>query len=174
MREKLQKLMQDQGLTSSKLAEILEIQPSGISHLMAGRNKPGFDLIQRILRRFPQINPDWLLLDSGQMYRDQYKMQTPPSESTLTETTQLVSNTNPHRLTDTPPQELFASTTASNHLHIAHVTGNPAGASQSESSRPDATEAHLQPNTSSASRIERVVIFYDDHTFESFEARRDK
>ncbi|MFR9582707.1 MAG: helix-turn-helix domain-containing protein [Rikenellaceae bacterium] len=61
--------MKSEGLTPSRLAEILEIQPSGISHLVSGRNKPGFDLLQKILARFPRINPDWLLLDSDQMYR---------------------------------------------------------------------------------------------------------
>ncbi len=61
--------MKSEGLTSSRLAEMLEVQPSGISHILSGRNKPGFDFLQKILRRFPQINPDWLLLDSGAMYR---------------------------------------------------------------------------------------------------------
>lgn len=69
MKEKLQQLMKSEGLTSSRMAEILGIQPSGISHILAGRNKPGFDLLQKILRRFPRVNPDWLLLDSEQMYR---------------------------------------------------------------------------------------------------------
>lgn len=69
MKEKLQQLMKSEGLTSSRMAEILRIQPSGISHILAGRNKPGFDLLQKILRRFPRVNPDWLLLDSEQMYR---------------------------------------------------------------------------------------------------------
>ncbi|WP_297553793.1 helix-turn-helix transcriptional regulator [uncultured Alistipes sp.] len=69
MKDKLLQLMKSEGLTSSRLAEILEVQPSGISHILSGRNKPGFDFLQKILRRFPQINPDWLLLDSGAMYR---------------------------------------------------------------------------------------------------------
>lgn len=64
-------LMKHEGLKPSQLAEILEVNPAGISHILAGRNKPGFDLLQKILRRFPQINPDWLLLDSSQMYRDE-------------------------------------------------------------------------------------------------------
>ena len=54
MKEKLQQLMKSEGLTSSRMAEILGIQPSGISHILAGRNKPGFDLLQKILRRFPR------------------------------------------------------------------------------------------------------------------------
>ena len=70
MREKLLDLMKNEGLKPSQLAELLGINPAGISHILAGRNKPGFDLLQKILRRFPRINPDWLLLDSDKMYRD--------------------------------------------------------------------------------------------------------
>ena len=53
MREKLLDLMKNEGLKPSQLAEQLEINPAGISHILAGRNKPGFDLLQKILRRFP-------------------------------------------------------------------------------------------------------------------------
>ncbi len=69
MKEKIAHLIKSEGLTSSRLAEILETQPSRISHIVSGRNKPSFDLLQQILRRFPRINPDWLLLDSPTMYR---------------------------------------------------------------------------------------------------------
>ena len=69
MREKLLDLMKNEGLKPSQLAEQLEINPAGISHILAGRNKPGFDLLQKILRRFPRINPDWLLLNSDKMAR---------------------------------------------------------------------------------------------------------
>ena len=69
MKEKLSNFMKIEGLTSSRLAEILETQPSSISHIISGRNKPGFDLLKKILERFPNVNPDWLLLDSEQMYR---------------------------------------------------------------------------------------------------------
>ena len=70
MREKLLNLMKSEGLKPSQLADLLEITPAGISHILAGRNKPSFELLQKILRRFPRINPDWLLLDSGSMYRN--------------------------------------------------------------------------------------------------------
>ncbi len=71
MKEKIAQLMKNESLSSSRFAEILEIQPSAVSHYLSGRNKPGFDLMQKILRRFPKINPDWLLLDSPQIYRDE-------------------------------------------------------------------------------------------------------
>lgn len=69
MKEKILALLKSEGLKSSQLAERLEINPAAISHILSGRNKPGFELLQKILRKFPQINPDWLLLDDTQMYR---------------------------------------------------------------------------------------------------------
>ena len=69
MKEKLGFLLKNKGLSAKTLAEMLDIQPSGISHILSGRNKPSFDLVQKILRTFPDINPDWLLLDSDQAFR---------------------------------------------------------------------------------------------------------
>ena len=67
MDEKLRILMQSENLTASKLAEILEIKPAAISHILSGRNKPSFDLLCKIVNRFPQINPYWLLGDATEM-----------------------------------------------------------------------------------------------------------
>lgn len=92
MREKLLDLMKNEGLKPSQLAEQLEINPAGISHILAGRNKPGFDLLQKILRRFPRINPDWLLLNSDKMYRDEYPAASsarPDSRTTAVQTAPL-------------------------------------------------------------------------------------
>ena len=62
-------LLREKQLSATSLARLLEIQPSGISHIMSGRNKPSFDLVVKILSAFPDINPDWLLLDSDEVYR---------------------------------------------------------------------------------------------------------
>lgn len=164
MREKLQKLMQDQGLTSSKLAEILEIQPSGISHLMAGRNKPGFDLLQRILRRFPQINPDWLLLDSDQMYREQY---TPKSDLAVAANDSM--DTDRNSGTHQPAEELHDLFSRPNTANNSSMTNAPAGF-LAETSETRHADLNLPSVSQANSQIERIVIFYNDHTFECFDA----
>lgn len=73
MEEKLRRLMKHEGINSTRLAEILGIQASGISHIMSGRNKPSYDFLLKLLQRFPQISPDWLMLNRGPMYRDEIK-----------------------------------------------------------------------------------------------------
>ncbi len=67
MEEKLRILMQSENLTASRLAEILEVKPASISHILSGRNKPSFELLCKIVNRFPQINPYWLLGDAEEM-----------------------------------------------------------------------------------------------------------
>ena len=68
MNEKLRILMQKENLTASRIAEILGIQPAAVSHILKGRNKPSFELICKIVNKFPQINPYWLLGDAEKMY----------------------------------------------------------------------------------------------------------
>ncbi len=69
MGEKLEFLIKQKGLTTTSFARMLDVQPSGISHIISGRNKPSFDLVVKILKLFPDLNPDWLLLDDEQIYR---------------------------------------------------------------------------------------------------------
>ena len=83
MDEKLRILMQRENLTASKLAEILEIKPAAVSHILSGRNKPSFDLLCKIVNRFPQINPYWLLGDAQEMHNSNvpFSMNTSPATS---------------------------------------------------------------------------------------------
>ena len=67
MDKKLRILMQNENLSASKLADVLEIKPAAVSHILSGRNKPSFELICKIVNRFPHINPYWLLGDASDM-----------------------------------------------------------------------------------------------------------
>lgn len=147
MREKLLDLMKNEGLKPGQLAEMLEVNPAGISHILAGRNKPGFEMLQKILRRFPQINPDWLLLDSDKMYRDDVD-----------------------RFAAQPTAE---STASSNDLFAA----SPEGRTVSEKHASDTTPRQTIPGNSSTelplqipatSKVKRIIVLYDDQTFESY------
>lgn len=151
MREKLLKLMKSQKLSSSRLAEILEIQPSSISHILSGRNKPSFDFLVKILRRFPTLNPDWLLLDSDQMYRtteDSITNATPKTEVQPTSHTSTISTTVPRR-------ESQSNSAVGNNYNSTNRPINT-----------DATLASL-PTTNGPS-IERVIVLYSDKSFEAF------
>lgn len=69
MKHRLEELLKVEGLTSVKFAEIMQIQPSSVSHILAGRNNPNFEFISRLLTRFPDVNPDWIINGNGNIYR---------------------------------------------------------------------------------------------------------
>ena len=147
MREKLLNLMKSEQLTASKLAELLDIQPSGISHILSGRNKPSFDLVQKILRRFPRVNPDWLLLDKDEMYRT---IDIEPKPAAL----QSIST---DELDGTMQQSPASGMTA------------PATNTTSASTPAQQIAAAYTPKSGN---VKRVIVLFDDHTFESYEVSR--
>lgn len=141
--------MKHEGLKPSQLAEMLGINPAGISHILKDRNKPSFDLLQKILRRFPQLNPDWLLLDSTQMYRDEYADVPKPSAPTVARQLPI-------------DDGLFGSPEI-------EAAAPKATRQEPEGSGVFAQSAAAQfPVSRTGANVQRVVLFYDDQTFESF------
>jgi transcriptional regulator with XRE-family HTH domain len=61
------------GYTKSQFALELGISLSILTHISSGRNKPGLDMIQRILTHFKDLNPDWLILGTGDLKREKQK-----------------------------------------------------------------------------------------------------
>ena len=70
MNNRLQQFLELENLTPARLADMLGVQRSGLSHILSGRNKPSYDFLTRILTKFPHINADWLMTGKGKAYRD--------------------------------------------------------------------------------------------------------
>ena len=156
MEEKLRKLMKHEGINSMRLAEILGIQASGISHIMSGRNKPSYDFILKLLQRFPQINPDWLFLDKGPMYRDGIKSKNSYSsipniiETRSTAVAYGDSSSNDDLFSDSMQNEMME------HDNEAIISDNHVVSPVSQ--------IHFPPS----SPVERIVVFYKDKTFSEY------
>lgn len=67
---RIKKLLDIQNLNPSQLADQIGINRSRLSHILTGRNNPSLEIIQGILTQYPDINPDWLISGSGEIYRD--------------------------------------------------------------------------------------------------------
>jgi transcriptional regulator with XRE-family HTH domain len=70
MQAQIQEILTKERISSSQFADRIGVQRSSVSHVLSGRNKPGFDFIQKILVAFPEINGDWLITGSGEMYKE--------------------------------------------------------------------------------------------------------
>ena len=61
-------ILRAKNITARQFAEEIGIQPSGMSHILGGRNNPSLDFAVKVLKRYPEIDANWLLLGKGAMY----------------------------------------------------------------------------------------------------------
>jgi len=69
MKTRIVQIMEHEGLTPAKFAEIINIRRASISHITTGRNQPSLQVAAKILDKYPNISPDWLLFGKGNMLR---------------------------------------------------------------------------------------------------------
>ena len=65
MENSIQNIIEKYGLSSNTFAQEINVNRSTISHILSGRNKPSIEVLQKILRRFPDVSSSWLLLGQG-------------------------------------------------------------------------------------------------------------
>ena len=75
MKERLLEFLRAENKSSAQLADEIGVQPSGISHIISGRNNPSLDFVLKMLEKYPYLSTEWLLFGKGIMYRDS-RMQT--------------------------------------------------------------------------------------------------
>ena len=61
-KERLDHILRSKNLTAKKFAELMEIQPSNVSHLLSGRNKPSIDFLVKLKEIFPEYSFDWIIM----------------------------------------------------------------------------------------------------------------
>ena len=48
-------------LNAGQFAEKIGVQRSNVSHILSGRNKPGYEFLEKVLLAFPRVQADWLM-----------------------------------------------------------------------------------------------------------------
>jgi hypothetical protein len=67
--QRVMSIMETKQMTRSSFASILETSLPVLTHISSGRNKPGLEFIQKVIEKFPDISPDWLIMGKGEMNR---------------------------------------------------------------------------------------------------------
>jgi transcriptional regulator with XRE-family HTH domain len=75
IKERIITFLKAENKTSAGFAQEIGVQPSGVSHIISGRNKPSLDFILKMLSRYNAVSPEWLLFGRGEMYRKEGTME---------------------------------------------------------------------------------------------------
>jgi len=70
-------------LSAGAFADKIGVQRSNVSHVLSGRNKPGFEFLEKVLLAFPKVQAHWLL--TGKQLKQDPEIKPVASSSLVTE-----------------------------------------------------------------------------------------
>ncbi|MDD2436686.1 MAG: helix-turn-helix transcriptional regulator [Massilibacteroides sp.] len=151
MKARILQIMENEGMSPSKFAETIGIQRSAMSHILSERNNPSLDVLVKILETFPYVDSDWLLFGKGEMRRI---------------STSVSKQQEPNLFSDTP----FIRTIPQPAAEYRKENGVKEDVNTIKSA-----EKEVVIRTELVSKkINKLVIFYADDTYETFVPEKNK
>ena len=157
MKDRIRQIMESKGMTQQVFAQFIELSPASLSSIFNDRTKPTLNIVEAIKKKIPDINTNWLLFGSGQMYDTPSTVAptpqspTPPPSGGHEEQQDLVLDF------DQPssPAPEFPSQQLQNFNSVKNTRQNIAREEVKISDKPKR-------------RVTEIRVYYDDHTWESF------
>ena len=69
MNKRLQQFLEAENISQAQLADRLKVARASVSNILSGRNKPGFDFLESLSLHFPELNLEWMVTGRGRMYK---------------------------------------------------------------------------------------------------------
>ena len=187
--QRIYEVIQFLGLTPTAFADEIGIQRSGLSHILKGRNRPSLDVVQKIVARYPDINLAWLVNGTGNLSLStpsvinlRQKTAEEPKKTLEENEVKSLKNTlfdfqqaeetsekTPKTSPDLPsPRATFSHEDFQ--VKDAPSSGNATSiASFPEDPKPAGSRFSFDsPEGLGSKKIDKIVVFYNDHTFEEF------
>lgn len=142
MKDRIVQFLKTENKSSAQFAEEIGVQPSGISHIISGRNNPSLDFIIKMLERYKFLSADWLLFGKGQMYKGTGGMPTLFDQENKIET-----------------EPIYAD--QGQNAQQKNYEGNKTISDVIEPPLPD-----------KAGSIDRIIVFYTDKSFDEYFPRK--
>ncbi|WP_418123949.1 helix-turn-helix transcriptional regulator [Chryseobacterium sp. PTM-20240506] len=176
LNERISKVIEYSRLTPSEFADEIDVQRSSISHITSGRNKPSLEFIIKIKSHFPEILWDWLVNGEGEMLKSALPETSVPEPDEPDE----------EKLKPTSLPDLFTMMNDDEDFGIDEDEIVPQKQPLRESPIPYKVKAQEKINDSQRLensneriinqvienqqiKIKRIVLFYENGKFESFE-----
>lgn len=176
-------------LTPSKFADEIGIQRSSMSHIMGGRNLPSLDLITKILKKYPDINSEWLIQGVGPMMKtmqiDLFEQQTEnrpveipapviDAQPEMQAINEQKAVQEPEKTAEKAPEIIQPEIKLPEIKEVEPEKPKPAEAEippvkiEQRENVPEKPEVSSAKKTDVSPGIEKIVIFYKNRTFREY------
>lgn len=85
MKDRLIQFLKEEEISQAQFADSINVARAGISHIVSGRNNPSYEFIVNTMKRYPQLNIEWLLTGKGEMFKNDNSLRIENSEKPVNE-----------------------------------------------------------------------------------------
>ena len=140
MQERFKQLLEEKNLTATRFAAMIKVNASAMSHILNGRSKPGFDVLDKIAQAFPDVNLNWLISGKGSLYNNRIS---------------------------TPAKEVEKIPVQKNLFEEKRFPIEEKNTKAEEILRPAVSVASIP--TAKGKKVKRIILFFEDGSFEDYE-----
>lgn len=169
MNTRLQRFLHAENITQAQFADKIGVARASVSHILAGRNKPGFDFIEHMSQAYPALSLDWLINGRGRMYKEigAENPITPPlppdngnqdKQATLTEPATHETGS----LFDTEDISSDAEPVFSNLAAYSGLSDSIRGAIRKSA----AAQANARGKSTGSLRVSKVIVLFSDGSYQ--------
>ena len=170
--ERIEKIIEHSKLSNSEFADAIEVPRSSISHILSGRNKPSLDFLMKIKNEFPTFTWDWMIYGEG----DMEKSEEEKSENIIEEKPKPKTATLPD-LFSLIDDDQFGITESEDKVSKPIIPDFPVPRSNTNQQvLDDSRRLEVEENSKATqntdnqeNKLKRIVLFYENGKFESFE-----
>ena len=147
MNTRLKQFIAAENISQSQFADTIKVVRASVSHVLSGRNNPGYDFIKAIMNAYPTLNIEWLILGKGKMYKE--STESPSQYVPSPEPLQEPSLFNDDGILSFPPAD---DNFPPADFPVRHIE--------------DKTSSNQLQTIVKQRKATKVVIFFDDGTFQ--------
>ena len=153
MKDRIRQVMESQHMTQQVFADYIGLAPATLSSIFNGRTRPTLNVVEALKKKIPNINTDWLMFGSGEMYQNMADHSTPtPSVSE-------------NGIFDQSPMLDFEQNPSVTPQNLSQTTQNPVAINKS---RPEAVREDIKIIDKPQRKVIEIRVFYDDQTWDTF------
>lgn len=163
MKNRIRELMEMDGLNATEFSKKVKINTSVVSNILNDKNQPSFEVIRKIIAAYPEVDVAWLMTGHGDIFGEMADDAAKADEN---------------QTPDTQENSLFTDLEAEN-VALRTIPKSsaeyPKEKGRKRLVRPvqDISNQNVIPSENSQKSISKIIIVYQDNTFEEILPKRD-
>lgn len=142
MNRRIQQFLSAENLSQAQFADTIGVARASVSHIVSGRNNPGYEFIHNMAAHYPSLNLEWLITGQGKMYKNSTENYPEPPSYT---TESLFKDSDTKEETPLPEPEPAK-------LHLSNIN----------------TSSNRVKSIDNKRNVSKIILFYSDGTFQEF------